>query len=110
MAQVSESTEQVQTTDRLWQEFRQEPFPDSLRRATFGGTDVWLIELDIAGCVLRWLDNNGTLDSKNSILLQSRIEDLDRVIPEINDPVGGQYCQRLHQLAVLVSRNLPSTK
>ncbi|WP_199885616.1 hypothetical protein [Streptomyces sp. CB00455] len=107
---MSESAEQVQTTERLWQEFRQEPFPDSLRRATFEGTDVWLIELDIAGCVLRWLDNNGTLDSKNSILLQSRIEDLDRVIPEINDPVGGQYCQRLHQLAVLVSRNLPSTK
>lgn len=109
MAQVSESTDPVQTIDRLWQEFRQEPFPDSLRRATFEGTDVWFIELDIAGCVLRWLGNNGTLDSTNSILLQSRIEDLDRVIPEINDPVGGQYCQRLHQFAVLVSQNLPST-
>ncbi|MGW7450027.1 hypothetical protein [Streptomyces sp. NPDC054787] len=107
---MSESTEQVQTADRLWQEFRREPFPDSLRRAAFEGTDVWLIELDIAGCVLRWLDSNGTLDAKDSILLQSRIEDLDRVIPEINDPVGGKYCQRLHQLAVLVSRNLPSTK
>ncbi|MFG2754035.1 hypothetical protein [Streptomyces xanthophaeus] len=107
---MSESTEQVQTVDRLWAEFRQGPFPDSLRRATFGGTDVWLLELDIAGCVLRWLDNSGTLDSKNSVLLQSRIEDLDRVIPEINDPVGGQYCRQLHQLAVLVSRNLPSTK
>ncbi|MFD3680233.1 hypothetical protein [Streptomyces sp. NPDC058613] len=107
---MNESTEQVQTTDRLWQEFRQEPFPDSLRHATFGDTHVWLLELDIAGCVIRWLDNSGTLDSKNSILLQSRIEDLDRVIPDINDPVGAQYCQRLHQLAVLVSRNLPSTK
>ncbi|WP_158943727.1 hypothetical protein [Streptomyces sp. NRRL S-378] len=107
---MSESTERVQTADRLWQEFRQEPFPDSLRRATFGGTRVWLLELDIAGCVLRWLDSSGTLDSKNSILLQSRIEDLDRVIPEINDLVGAQYCQRLHQLAALVSRNLPSTK
>ncbi|MFC9585977.1 hypothetical protein ACFVJ8_24565 [Streptomyces yangpuensis] len=107
---MSESTERVQTADRLWQEFRQEPFPDSLRRATFGGTHVWLLELDIAGCVLRWLDSSGTLDSKNSILLQSRIEDLDRVILEINDLVGAQYCQRLHQLAALVSRNLPSTK
>ncbi|MGW6407204.1 hypothetical protein ACWF95_08535 [Streptomyces vinaceus] len=109
MAQVSESTEQVQTTDRLWQEFRQGPFPDSLRHAAFGGTDVWLIELDIAGCVLRWLDNSGPLDSKSGFLLQSRIEDLDRVLPEINDPVATEYCQRLHQIAVLVSRNLSST-
>ncbi|MEV7579114.1 hypothetical protein ACIRUY_27705 [Streptomyces erythrochromogenes] len=107
---MSESTEQVQTTDRLWREFHQRPFPDSLRRLTFGGTDVWLIKLDIAGCVLRWIDNSGPLDSKNSILLQSRIEDLDRVIPEFNDPVGTQYCQQLHQLAVLTSRDLSSTK
>ncbi|MFD6229901.1 hypothetical protein ACFWFZ_23960 [Streptomyces sp. NPDC060232] len=107
---MSESTEQVRTTDRLWQEFCQEPFPDSLRRATFGGTDVWLIDLDIAGCVLRWLDNNGTLDPKNSILLQSRIADLDRVISEIKDVAAVQYCQRLHQFALLVSRNLPGTK
>ncbi|MEU9144011.1 hypothetical protein [Streptomyces sp. NPDC048349] len=106
---MSESTEQVETADRLWQEFRQEPFPDSLRHATYGGTHVWLLELDIAGCVLRWLDNSGTLDSNDSILLQSRIEDLDRVIPEINDLAGAQYCQRLHQLAVLASRNLPGT-
>ncbi|MFF9869623.1 hypothetical protein ACF1G0_30220 [Streptomyces sp. NPDC013953] len=98
---MSESTEQVQTADRLWEEHRHEPFPDNLRRATFGGTHLWLLELEIAGCVLRWLDNGGSLDSNNSILLQSCIKDLDRVI---------LYCQRLHQLAVLVSRNLPSTK
>ncbi|MFG3350325.1 hypothetical protein ACGF1Z_35425 [Streptomyces sp. NPDC048018] len=107
---MSESTEQAQTTESLWREFRQEPFPDSLRHATFGGTDAWLLELDIAGCVLRWLDNSGPLDSKYSVLLQSRIEDLDRVIPEIDDPAGTQYCRRLQQLAVLASRNLSSTK
>ncbi|MFF3216775.1 hypothetical protein ACFYYB_39910 [Streptomyces sp. NPDC002886] len=101
---MSESTEQVQTADHLWREFRQEPFPDSLRHVTFGGTDVWLIEFDIAGCVVRWLDNGGALDSENSILLQSRIEDLDRVIPEVDDPVGAQYCRQLRRLALLVSR------
>jgi hypothetical protein len=110
MAHVSESTEQVQTADRLWQEHRQAPFPDSLRRAEFGGTDVWLLDLYTAGCVLAWLDNGGTLDAENGLILQSCIEDLDRVIPEINDPAGAQYCQRLRQLAVLVSRNLASPK
>ncbi|WP_030389552.1 hypothetical protein [Streptomyces sp. NRRL S-241] len=106
---MSELTEQVQTADRLWEEHRHEPFPDSLRHATFAGTHVWLIDLDIAGCVLHWLDNGGTLDPKNSILLQSRVEDLGRVIPEIDDPTAADYCQRLHQLAVLVSTSTPST-
>ncbi|MFI8392830.1 hypothetical protein [Streptomyces sp. NPDC085540] len=104
-----EPAEQVQTAGRLWQEHRQEPFPDSLRGVTFEGTHVWLLDLDIAGCVLRWLESGGTLDSKNSRLVQSCIEDLDRVIPNINDPAGARYCQRLHQLAVLVSRNPSST-
>ncbi|MBT2481826.1 hypothetical protein [Streptomyces sp. ISL-94] len=106
---MSESTEQMQTAGRLWQEHRHAPFPDSLRRAKFGGADMWLLDLYTAGCVLRWLDNGGTLDSKNSRILQSCIEDLDRAIPEINEPAGAQYCQRLHQLAVLVSRNLTRT-
>ncbi|MFJ3175941.1 hypothetical protein ACIPJK_34930 [Streptomyces roseus] len=107
---MSESTEQIQNADRLWEEHRHEPFPDNLRRATFGDTHVWLLELDIVGCVLRWRDNGGTLDSKDSLLLQSCIKDLDRVISEINDPTAAHYCQRLHQLAVLVAENTPSTK
>ncbi|MCX5409705.1 hypothetical protein OHA37_38340 [Streptomyces sp. NBC_00335] len=107
---MSESTEQVQTADRLWQEFRREPFPDSLRHAAFGGAHVWLLELDIAGCVLRWLDSGGTLDPKNSLLLQNCIEGLEQVMPEIMDLEGAQYCRRLHQLAVLASRNPPGTE
>lgn len=109
MVQMSESAEQVQTAGRLWEEHRREPFPDSLRNATFEGTHVWLLELDIAGCVIRWLESGGTLDVQNSRSVQSRIEDLDRIIPEINDPKGAQYCQQLRQLAVLVSKNPSST-
>ncbi|MFJ6576973.1 hypothetical protein ACIQMY_13515 [Streptomyces sp. NPDC091368] len=107
---MSESTEQVQAIGRLWNEFSQEPFPDSLRHATFRGAELWLIELDIAGCVLGWLNNSGLLGSKDRVLLQRRIEDLAGVIPEINDPAGTQYCRRLHQLALRVSRNLSSAK
>ncbi|MFI8345189.1 hypothetical protein ACIF8W_34745 [Streptomyces sp. NPDC085639] len=106
---MSESTERVQTADRLWEEHRHDPFPDSLRHATFAGTHVWLLDLDIAGCVLRWLDNGGTLDPKNIILLQSRVEDLDRLIPEIDDPTAAEYCQRLRQLAVLGSTSTSGT-
>lgn len=110
MAHMSESAEQVQTAGRLWQEHRQAPFPDSLRRAKFEATDVWLLDLYTAGCVLAWLNNDGTLDAENERILLSCIEDLDRAIPGIKDPAGAQYLQRLHQLAVLVSKNLASTR
>ncbi len=51
-----------------------------------------------------------TFDAQNGLLLQSCIEVLDRAIPEANDPAGAEYCRRLHQLAVLVSRNRASSK
>ncbi|MGW1517261.1 hypothetical protein [Streptomyces sp. NPDC002287] len=106
---MSTSTEQMQAADRLWQEHRHEPFPDGLRRAAPGGTDVWLLELDIAGCVLRWFDDGGTPDAQRSSFLRSCVEDLGRVIPELDDPAAAAYCRRLRRLAVLVSGDLTLT-
>ncbi|MFG2986426.1 hypothetical protein ACGFYQ_35130 [Streptomyces sp. NPDC048258] len=106
---MSTSSEQMQNAARLWHEHRYAPFPAGLRRAKGGGTDVWLLDLYTAGCVVAWLNNGGTLDPENSRILQSCIEDLDQFVPEINDPAGTQYYQRLHQLALLVSRDLTGT-
>ncbi|MFD7631505.1 hypothetical protein ACFV7Q_36785 [Streptomyces sp. NPDC059851] len=106
---MSESSAQVRDAARLWDEHRHAPFPDSLRGAE-GGTDLWLLDLYTAGCVVTWLDNGGTLDAENSRILQSCLEDLQQVIPEINEPAAAQYYQRLHQLALLVATNLAGTK
>ncbi|MFK0263804.1 hypothetical protein ACIQU1_21075 [Streptomyces angustmyceticus] len=65
-----------------------------------------LLDADTAGCVLTWLNNGGTLDPKRTRILQSCIEDLDRVVPEITEPAGTRYYQRLRRLALLVSRTL----
>lgn len=109
MVQVSETTEQMQTVARLWQEHRQASFPDSLRSAKFAGMYVWPLDLYTAGCVLHWLDNGCTLDLGNCRIVQSCIEDLARVLPEIVEPAAAQYCQRLHELAVLVAGDLSHT-
>lgn len=69
-----------------------------------------LLDADTAGCVLSWLNNGGTLDPKRTRILQSCIEDLDRVMPQIANHAGTQYYERLRRLALLVARALPSTK
>ncbi|MFJ3818552.1 hypothetical protein [Streptomyces sp. NPDC090056] len=107
---MSESSEQVQKAARLWHEHLHAPFPASLRGAEFGDTDMVLLDADTAGCVLTWLNSGGALDPKRIRILQSCIEDLNRVIPQITEPAGTQYYERLRQLALLVSRTLSSTK
>lgn len=106
MVQVSRSSEQVQNAAPLWREHRHAPFPACLRGAEFGGTDMVMLDADTAGCVLTWLNNGGTLDPERSRILQSCVEDLDRVIPEITDPAGIEYYQRLRRLALLVTAGL----
>ncbi|GGT24799.1 hypothetical protein GCM10010286_57760 [Streptomyces toxytricini] len=105
MARMNDSAEQAQTADRLWQEHRQEPFPDSLRQVTFDGTDVWLLEWGVAGSLVRRLDHGRPLDAEDRALLQSCIDELDRVIPEMSEPAGAHYCRRLLRLAALVLGN-----
>ncbi|MFJ4776576.1 hypothetical protein [Streptomyces sp. NPDC088762] len=101
---MSESSEQARSAARLWHEHRRAPFPDSLRGAE-GGTDMWLLDLYTAGCVVAWLAHGGTLDSENSRILQKCLDELQHVVPEINEPAAAQYYQRLHRLALLVSGN-----
>ncbi|MFD5733479.1 hypothetical protein ACFWIY_11670 [Streptomyces sioyaensis] len=109
MVQVTRSSEHVQSAARLWQEHRHAPFPADLRGAELAGADMVLLDADIAGCVFTWLNNSGTLAPKRSRILRRCIEDLDRVLPEITEPAGIQYYQRLRQLALLVSATLPGT-
>jgi hypothetical protein len=103
MVRVSRSSEHVQKTACLWNEHLQAPFLASLRGAEFAGTDMVLLDAETAGCVVTWLNNGGTLDPERSRILRGCIEDLDRVIPEIAEPAGAQYFERLRQLALLVS-------
>ncbi|MCZ1007901.1 hypothetical protein [Streptomyces lydicus] len=103
---MSRLSEQVQNAVPLWDEHLRTPFPAGLRGVEFGGTDLVLLDAEIAGCVLTWLNNGGTLDPERTRVLRSRIEDLDRVLPQIPGSAGVRYCQRLRRLALLVSAAL----
>lgn len=99
-------SEQLQSAASLWQEHRDADFPVNLRGVEFEDIDMVMLDADTAGCTSTWLDNGGALDPELRRILQTCIEDLDRVIPKISDPSGRRYYERLHQLALLVSRAL----
>ncbi|MEU6619735.1 hypothetical protein ABZ926_02925 [Streptomyces litmocidini] len=51
----------------------------------------------------------GPWDPERTRILQSCIEDLDRVVPQLTEPAGTQYYERLRRLALLVARTLSGT-
>ncbi|WP_231157404.1 hypothetical protein [Streptomyces sp. CNZ748] len=96
----------VQNTALLWQEHRDAEFPANLRGVEVEDIDMVLLDADTAGCASSWINNGGTLDSQRRRVLQARVADLERVIPQISDPSGQRYHQRLHRLALLISSAL----
>ncbi|MFJ6852899.1 hypothetical protein ACIQM3_20580 [Streptomyces sp. NPDC091271] len=96
--------ELVQKAARLWEEHLDAEFPVNLRGVEFEDIDMVLLDTFTAGCAYTWINNDGALDPGRRRILQTSVEDLDRVIPRISDPSGRKYYQRLHQLALLISR------
>ncbi|MEU4986275.1 hypothetical protein [Streptomyces sp. NPDC021969] len=96
-------SEQIQNAALLWQEHRDAEFPANLRGVEVEDIDIVLLDADTAGCASTWINNGGTLDPQRRRILQSSVEDLGRVTPQISDLSGHQYYQRLHQLALLIS-------
>lgn len=94
---------QIQSAALLWQEHRDAEFPANLRGVEVEDIDMVLLDADTAGCASTWINNGGTLDPQRRRILQTRAADLERVIPQISDPSGHRYYQRLHRLALLIS-------
>lgn len=55
--------------------------------------DMVRLDVDTAGCTYTWINNGGALDPERRRILQTCVEDLDRVIPQISDPSGRRYYQ-----------------
>ncbi|OWA01803.1 hypothetical protein B9W64_33085 [Streptomyces sp. CS159] len=102
-------SEQIRSAALLWQEHRDAEFPADLRGVEVEDIDMVLLDADTAGCASAWITNDGTLDPQRRRILQTCVENLGRVVPQISDPSGHQYYQRLQQLALLVSGALDTT-
>ncbi|MEU8926187.1 hypothetical protein AB0D10_35540 [Kitasatospora sp. NPDC048545] len=91
---------------RLWEEHGSAPFPASFRGADIDGTDLVLLDTDVAALVQRELE--GGLDGEGVAALWARVADLRAVVPRLDEEYCATYFTRLRDLADLVAaRHLP---
>ncbi|GGV70696.1 hypothetical protein GCM10010277_81860 [Streptomyces longisporoflavus] len=101
---MNSASDDEQAVSRLWKEHLQADFPAGLRGVELAGSDVVMLDADIAGCVSTWHSSNGSLDARRHKILCQCITALDNVLPLLADPDELRYCRRLHQLALLTAR------
>ena len=86
---------------RLWAEHMSAPFPPRLRGVDIEGVEMVLLDADIAGCVITWLESGGRLDERRRAWLQRSLDDLDRILPRLEDAEEHAYYERLRSVALL---------
>jgi hypothetical protein len=85
----------------LWDEHRSAPFPDGLAGEEIAGVDIVMLDADIAGCVATALGNHGRPAVERKAVLAKCLDDLDRVLPLLQDEGAREYYERLRRLAQL---------
>src|SRR3954447_8292844 len=85
----------------LWAEHQATAFPARLRGEEVAGVDMVMLDADIAGCVVTWLGASGGLDASRRDSLERCLDDIDRVLPLIQDTGEREYYERLRRLARL---------
>ncbi|MGW7380654.1 hypothetical protein [Streptomyces sp. NPDC054794] len=91
---------------RLWEEHRLAPFPASFRGVDIEGVELILLDADVAGLVQREL--KAGLDDSGIAILWACVDDLDKIVPLINEQYCVSYFMRLRTAAKLVAaRHVP---
>lgn len=86
----------------LWDEHRRAPFPARLRGEEVAGVDMVMVDADLAGCVDTWLGGSGPLDPGRLSVLRDLVQDLDGVLPLLQDEHERRYYERVRDLARLM--------
>ena len=84
----------------LWKEHRCAAFPKGFRAKDVSRIDFVMLDSDVAGCVVTYLQR-GNLNLYQTAILGLSYRHLTYVIPIINDE-GKEYFWRLERLAELV--------
>ena len=83
----------------LWQDHMEAAFPARLRGEALAGTELVLLDADVAGCVSIWCSGSGRLDSERQRVLRRCLDELERVLALLSDPDEVTYFRRLRDLA-----------
>ena len=90
--------------EELWAERNLNPFPKELGGKDVNGIDFDLLDADIAGCVMVYLER-GTLDVWRTATLGLCYRNCDFVIPLLNEEAA-EYYWRLSRLAELILKEM----
>jgi hypothetical protein len=83
-------------------EYRAMPMPEGWHGLEVEGVDLVLLDTEVTECVETWLDNGGVLDEVQWNRLTRRLDDLDRVLPQLTQESDVVYFTACRTLALLV--------
>ncbi|KAA3643080.1 MAG: hypothetical protein DWQ07_21420 [Chloroflexi bacterium] len=86
---------------QLWNEHRAAKFPKDYSGEEIEGIDLVLLDMDVAGCILKFLQNGSKLDLWTTAILGLHYRDLTLVRQELEGEAK-EYFQRLETLSRLV--------
>ncbi len=84
----------------LWAEYQSSPFPKGVGGKDVNGVDFVMLDADVAGCVLAYLDR-GTLDVWRTAILGLSYHRCEFVLSILNEEASAYYW-RLGRMAELV--------
>lgn len=87
----------------LWESHRSRDFSVACRGMEVDGVDLVLLDADLAGCVETWLGSSRDLDADRLRLLRERRDELERVLPVLDDAAGSAYFESLRHVVVLTA-------
>ena len=87
---------------RLWAEHEDAGFPDRLRGEEIAGVDMVMLDADAAGGIQTWMGNKMRLDEPHRSYLARCLDDLERVLPLLEDAAERRYYGRLRSLVLMV--------
>lgn len=84
---------------RLYRRHLEMPFPSRLRGEEIDGVDMVMVDADVAGCVVTWLGSSTNLDAGRIRVLRVCGDDIDRILPGLDDPDEAEYYSSALDLA-----------
>jgi hypothetical protein len=93
---------------QLWAEHQEADFPARLRGEEVASVDMVMLDADVAGCVQTWLGSKRRLGEPHRSYVTRCLDDLNRVLPLLDDPSERRYYERLRALAQLALDSSPA--
>jgi hypothetical protein len=89
---------------KLWDEYQKQPFPEGYAGKDVNDICVTSLDSFAAGCISAYV-GNGKLDKKRINILKSCLDELDSILPELNE-YPKEYFLNLKEICVGIVKSL----